>query len=322
MKIDFERIKQLSFGAVDFEERNGALLLHRFTPKQREVFVPVERFLVRSFSDAGVRIEFTTDAARLVFSGEAEMASSLEFYYFDICVNGVLCHHLGSESSIKDKNFRFEVELPQGMNRIAIYFPMLSKIALGTFELPGASVVEPVQKSRSIVCYGDSITQGYNARYPSVAYPNAVADALDARMVNKAIGGALFTPELAAIPDDVRPDLITVAYGTNDWDQSTRADLIRNTSAFFDALEASCPGTPVRVLLPIWRKDRERTTAVGSFADTAKIIGDAAAGRSGFEVIDGLLLVPHLESCFTADGLHPNDFGFQFMSRALLRHLA
>jgi hypothetical protein len=34
-----------------------------------------------------------------------------------------------------------------------------------------------------------------------------------------------------------------------------------------------------------------------------------------------MTLVPHLDECFRSDGLHPNDFGFQFMGRNLFKYL-
>lgn len=38
-------------------------------------------------------------------------------------------------------------------------------------------------------------------------------------------------------------------------------------------------------------------------------------------LVNGLALVPHLESCYSPDVLHPNDFGFLFMGRNLLREI-
>ena len=70
---------------------------------------------------------------------------------------------------------------------------------------------------KRILCFGDSISQGYDALYPSNQYTPQLAKLLDAEEYNKAIGGEIFRPELALARDDFEPEYITVAYGTNDW---------------------------------------------------------------------------------------------------------
>lgn len=51
--------------------------------------------------------------------------------------------------------------------------------------------------SRSdISSYGDSITQGYDALFPSYSYINRFSMYLDAFIYNKAIGGDIFRPAL------------------------------------------------------------------------------------------------------------------------------
>ena len=63
-----------------------------------------------------------------------------------------------------------------------------------------------------------------------------------------------------------------------------------------------------------------RVTDVGTFAEGHAIIRVAAERHTGIKLVDGRELLPHLESC-VSDGLHPNDFGFQFMARNLLKQL-
>ena len=214
--MDIELVKRITRGAAAIKEENGGASFHRFTEEQRKVYESNESFFIRSFAAAGVRLEFATDAKSFVFGGCAEAASSRDFYFFDVYVNGALVRHVGSYSYKTDGKFRFEVELAEGTNRVAVYFPWTVKLLLSELEFTGATKVEPIEKKRRILCYGDSITQGYDSRYPSLAYTNLLADALDAEAINKAIGGDRFNPDLAALPDAGPFDLVTVAYGTND----------------------------------------------------------------------------------------------------------
>ena len=189
------------------------------------------------------------------------------------------------------------------------------------FSFPDGSTVRPVEKKRRMLCYGDSITQGYETRHPSFSYPNQLADALDAEMVNKGVGADVFNPRLADTPDAKTPDIITVAYGTNNWAHPELGDLKSSATEFFSILARRYPETPVYAILPVWRNDFDRVTAVGSFADAAEIIRAAAGLHKRSHVIDGWKLLPHLPECVT-DGLHPNDLGFVLMTRGLLREIS
>ena len=141
-------------------------------------------------------------------------------------------------------------------------------------------------------------------------------------MFNKAIGGDLFNPPLAAAAERIRPDLITVAYGTNDWSHGSREAFMENCNAFFRNLTERYPDVPVFAIQPIWRTQCEtRITAVGSFPEMHDMIRKMTADYPQIKLVNGLILVPHLESCFSPDVLHPNDFGFQFMGRNLLREI-
>ena len=318
--MDIELVRKIARGAAAVREENGGAWFHRFTEEQRKAYESNESFFIKTFADSGVRLEFATDAKSFVFGGTAEAASSREFYFFDVYVNGALVRHVGSYSHLTDKNFRFEIELPAGTNRVAVYFPWSVKIHLSELEFHGATKVAPVEKKRRILCYGDSITQGYDSRYPSLAYTNIIADALDAEVINKAIGGDRFNPELAALPDAGRFDLVTVAYGTNDWSHELCEVLKDKAARFFELVARNYPNTPICAILPLWRHDWMRVTEVGTFNEGYAIIRGAAEKYPNVTIVNGWELLPHLESC-VSDGLHPNDFGFQFMAGNLLKRL-
>ena len=322
MKADLALIRRLIHGAVEIKEENGGIQMSRFTPAEREVYRKNASYTVRTFAASGMRLEFRTDARSFAWCGEASAASSRHFYYFDVAVNGVLCHHVGFESCQEQPEFRFEIPLDGGVNEVCVYFPCLTRIELAEVDFSGESVIEPIVKKRTMVCYGDSITQGYDAHYPSLSYPNQLADALQAEMFNKAIGGDWFNHPLAAVAERIRPDLITVAYGTNDWSHDTRDHFMENAAAFFRNLTSAYPGVPMVAIQPIWRTQCEtRVTDVGSFAEMYEMIRTMTAEYPQIRLVNGLRLVPHLPECFSPDILHPNDFGFQFMGRNLLQEI-
>ena len=318
--MDIELVMKIARGATAIVEENGAAVFHRFTEEQRKVYESNHGFWLKTFSGSGMRLEFATDAKSFVFGGTVEAASSRQFYFFDVCVNGALVRHVGGYSLPADKKFRFETTLPDGTNRVVLHFPWSASIRLDELDFAGATKIEAVEKKRRILCYGDSITQGYDSQYPSLAYTNIIADMLDAEVINKGIGGDRFNPELAALPDAGPFDLVTVAYGTNDWSHESREFLTDRSARFFELVARNYPDTPICAVLPLWRHDWMRVTGVGAFAEGHAIIRAAAEKHRNIRIVNGWDLLPHLESC-VSDGLHPNDFGFQFMARNLFKEL-
>ena len=319
--VDLELLRKLIHGAT-VTEKDGLYQFSRFTEEQSNVYSGNRDFLQKSTSTSSVRMEFETDASSVTLDIVAAPGSSRNFYYFDIMVNDVLVQYSGAESCLDQPEFRLEIPLDGKKNRVCIYFPNLVKISLKQTVFTGASVIEPIRKKFRIVSYGDSITQGYDAYHPSLAYANQLADALDAELWNKGIGGEIFNPALAAVCEPQKPDLITVAYGTNDWVRCTSKDqMIYNAEHFFKNLVTNNPDVPVVAILPIWRNDFNQTTAVGSFEEAREIVRNICSKYQEIQIVDGIKLVPHLDECYRSDGLHPNDFGFQFMGRNLLKYL-
>ena len=321
MKADINLIKKLTSGTSEIIENNGCVEFHRLTAEQREILKNSQDFAMKATATSGVKIEFSTDATAVRLAGTFYEGSSRKFAFFDITVNGILTAHKGTDNYIEQPEFDFTIPLDGKLNRVAIYFPCLSKATLKTLEFTGSATVEPIRKSRMIICYGDSITQGYDAVYPSFAYSNQLADALDAEMVNKAIGGEIFNPAFGNAPDPVRPDLITVAYGTNDWRKGETAEsLTEHAAGFFAALTCNYPGVPIVALLPIWRKDMMDIHPAGNLESAIKILNTLYSRLDNVEVIDGMPLVPHLPEFFADGYLHPNDSGFLLYGYNLLKH--
>ena len=319
MKADAESIRRLAHGAVRIIEEEGKIRFHRYSAAQ----IAVYNGNIRTIATSGIRLEFETDASAFTLRGNLRPGSSRFFADFDVVVNGIFCRHESVADLREQGEYSFEVPLEEGrLNRVTVYFPCVAAADVSELSFAVGTVVRPVKRERTLLCFGDSITHGYDARFPSLSYPNQLADALGAEVFNKAFGGDIFNPPLVAVEDDpVRPDLITVAYGTNDWSHSQRAEMIGHARDFFALLAKKYPGIPVCVLQPIWRRDHDRVTSVGTFAEAAEIVREAAAVHPASTVLSGLDLVPHLDQCYSPDGVHPNDFGFQFMAKNLLRKL-
>lgn len=321
MIVDLEWMKKLTHGAVRVTQDENGFQFFRMTEAQMKVYGSNRDLDGKAHAAAGVRFDFRTDAKKIVLECSRKLGSSRIFSYVDVTVNGVLVQHEGTENVHEEPDMTMEVELDGAWNTVSIYLPGLSRVFVKKLEIIGAERIEPVKRSRVMFCFGDSITHGYDAVYSSLAYPNQLADALDAEMFNKAIGGETFNPDLLAEPDPVTPDLITVAYGTNDWSKCEEGELVANATAFFDRLTVLYPHAPVYVILPIWRQDDDRITPTGTFAEAREIVRNIAGRHAQCRIIDGMKLVPHITSFFSDLRLHPNDLGFMFMAKEILKEI-
>lgn len=320
MKADFELIKKITCGAVEIIDNDGVYEFHRMTAQQREILKDNQDFGTKATATSGIRLAFATDAKTVRLAGRFSAASSRKFAFFDITVNEVLIQHSGNENYPELPEFDFTVSLDGNFNRVEIYFPCLAKSVLETVEFTDNCRIEPLKRSRKILCYGDSITQGYDAVYPSFAYANMIADGLDAEIFNKAIGAEVFNPPFADAPDDFKPDFITIAYGTNDWKKEVSAEnIVKNATAFLTNINKHYPGTPIYAILPIWRKDMEDTHASGKLNDAIKLLTEVYKQFDNITVIEGMPLVPHLPEFYADAYLHPNDSGFLLYGNNLLK---
>ena len=108
----------------------------------------------------------------------------------------------------------------------------------------------------------------------------------------------------------LEPDVIVVAYGTNDWRFITPEDFDARYGALLDAIDRHYPTAQVFLITPIWRKDTDTESRWERFELVEEHIRAAAACLPGAVVIRGMDLVPHDERYYADLRLHPNDKGF------------
>ena len=322
MKLNLEQIKAITKGAAEVTEENGYFHFYRFTAAQRELYRSLRpQFNDKILATAGIRLSFETDSVFLRFDYILRTGSSRHYGYFDVYENGVLKHHFGDEVSNVAEGGG-EVRLTPGIKELEVHFPWSSIAELSNVEVSDGAYVGATKKARRMIAFGDSITQGYSAIYPSLTYMSRLTDMLDAECFNKAIGGDKFFPELADSPDSVEPDLITVAYGTNDWSGCPREEVEKKCRGFYQNLAMRYPNSRIYAITPIWRKNSDKITKFGApLSAVAELIASVCEEIPNVTVIRGDGFVPWLEEFYEDERLHPNDMGFDFYARNLYNAL-
>lgn len=330
MVLTLEQLRAAAQGAVYLTEENGEVGFHRFSAEQEQLYRPYnEGFWKKTFATAGVKLCFRTDSPWMNVKVRALQTMPRTYFAMDVAVDGTC---IGSIDNVSGKampedytgivcelgRFERKFELESGMKTVSIYFPWSVNLRVEALELADGAAFCPVRPAKTLLAFGDSITQGYDAIHPCKRYVSVLAETLEAEEINKAIGGEVFFPALAEAGERLKPDYITVAYGTNDWSTTERSVLLQNARAFYRALQQTYPDAKLFALLPIWRKDRDEFRPYGSFDQMRRDLAEIAA-ELGISVIDCYDFVPKDTSCFADLRLHPNDKGFEHYAEHLAK---
>ena len=320
MKLTTEQIKSIAIGVARVEETDGSVYLLRFTKAQEELYKTVsDDFYKKTYATAGVRLEFVTDSKSLSLECEISSGSSRKYFAHGIFIDGKRFSELSAKSDTGV--FGGSWTLPEGEKRICIYFPWSVRSSVKSMTLDDGASLIPVKKSHTMITFGDSITHGYDSASPERSYASKLADALDADARNKGIGAEIFRPELASLHDGIEPDYISVAYGTNDWNACTYEEFTAKCRSFYKALSENYPNAQIFALTPIWRKQHASPSKAGEFCVIAEFIEKLTTEIPNMYAVNCFDTVPADLTCFSPDGVHPNDKGFEFYADGVIEKI-
>ena len=314
MKLDFETLQSITFGAVrTWKTENGNVGYARVTENEEEGWRAVRDVLGnRAKAAAGIRFDFHTDA-------DSFTLSLPRGHKVDVWFNDVLCHQLlfdDLKKEGKEPTVTVPIRGPLGEKydecRVTLWLSAHWICEVAYLALDGATFVRPHEYKHKLLFLGDSIAHGWNGVNDSMGYTSRIARFFDADCVLAAVGGGIFAP--TTIEDNgFNPDAILIAYGTNDFTgRPSFESLCQNCDEYLDKIKAIYPGRPVFVVTPTFRKDNQPRNA-GGFAEVRQAITERAEAR-GFYVIDGGKILPPSDLYFAGDGVHPNDLGFAEMA--------
>ncbi len=309
MKATFSMIQSAAQGCARVLQTEAGIRFYRFTEKQEEYYRTHNAdFYNKSLATAGVRLEFVTDSETISVEFVCSPASSRKSAFHDIFCNGKNIAHLGGDVTENGAVFGGSYRLGNGIKTVQIYLPWSAASVLRSLEIDDGADFIPVIRPNRMLIFGDSITHGYDAPYPSQTYASILANKLNANARNKGIGGEKFVPGLLEEAEDLDPSVITVAYGTNDWANGTLEDLENGMRSFYFKLSALYPNAKIFAISPIWRSNEYDAKPTGRFLDVHEKIKRLTADLPNVTVLNGYHLIPHDRSLFS-DGLHPNAAG-------------
>lgn len=325
MKLNAQQLSKIIHNVLSYSfDEKGSLHFHRFSEKQRQIYAQQSpNWEMKAQSSASATLDFVTDSDYIAVKFDLYPGSSQKWGSVDLYVDGVFCaNRYADDLSITMAGF----SLPAGEHRVTVYFPWSAQTVVNEVQLSDGASIIPVEKDVKMLCFGDSITQGYSSKFASLSYVNQTARALNAEVVNQGIGGYYFNE--TTIDESIlsyKPDIITVAYGTNDYSlYETAAEYAEHTGRYIRKLAQLFPDTKILGILPIYRNDQNyqvrKLYRSYCLDDVRQIL------KSHYEALPhGYVLeqtgIPHIPQAYAADFLHPNEFGFSVMSQGVIRKL-
>ncbi|MBE1444022.1 SGNH/GDSL hydrolase family protein [Paenibacillus sp. OAS669] len=327
MRIEEIAAKGLFANAIRWIHTEEGLMPVRFTERQMELYSREERFHIRSHCPAGICLDFVSDTTSIEINYSLGSAVR-KWANYDIYIDGVMAASLGADTLEQDLG-RIAYELHAGMQngqprRWTIYLPQNTMVAIQSLKLSEGAAVEAAEPyKRNLLCLGDSITQGMDARKPSSTYAVLLSRALEMNLLNHGVGGYVFDADSLDESLPYKPDLVTVAYGTNDWGRFETLDVFRRQCfGFIDKAAKLYAGVPIYVLTPYWRADQDKEVPMGTMQELSDTIREVCQPYSNITVVDGQKLIPHLPTLFGDAYLHPNDEGFLHIAMNLFKQIA
>ena len=322
MKLTYEQIKSVTIGALWTEQEQDGIHFYKCTKKQNEAWDVIDPVLgSRARTTTGVRLDFHTNSTEFRF----RCATNGKY---ELHINNLLRQRfrVGKEESSVGDDIVCPITDPLGNPlkeaRITLYLPSHSHGVLESVELDDGAYIRPAEYDCKLLMIGDSITQGWDTEFDSFSYAYMLSRTLNANSVIQGIGGAMFHESTVdALPFD--PDIVTIAYGTNDYNKFATYDELRgHVTKFLDGIAELYRGKKIFVISPIWRG--KVGCPMGSFEGCRAIIIEEAE-RRGMIHIDGLAMVPPIPSLYSDGWLHPNALGYGFYgenaTREILKHL-
>lgn len=334
MKLTLEQIKSIAAGCMDFVEDGEGVTLRRFTDEQRAVYAPGHEFAFEALAAAGVALDFYTDSEflTLVVDGQRELGTN--YLGFDLLIDGVLCQHAScaryGEPQAAGKIVPYGPEtlrffLPAGEKRVTVQMPWDVTVRIRSLELSDGASLRPCEYKRTMIAFGDSITHGAFATYPSMTYICQTARMLDAKLYNFGIGGECFRQKKIISGTYPKCDFVTIAYGTNDFAHRTKEGFSFRLQAFLSQAAEEFKNVPIFIILPLWRnlEATGETKENGTLQSVRDRIREEAGKYSNMTVLDGSKWVPHLSDFFRDTScLHPNDLGMSQYAMHLYAEIA
>jgi lysophospholipase L1-like esterase len=317
MQFTQQQLHAYALGIVSSSTLDAGWHAMRIPSGLQEIYDRSDAFRIRMHCPAGVRIRFSSNTkflgislrfaerARQVFKSVliVDSKEAIPFGPDEFAANwsGGIFHQSTSENRTFD-----------------IWLPHMAQTDVLTLETePGAAIHSAPPLKFRWLAYGDSITQGMTATLPHETAIARTALALNANVLNVGIGGAKLDDELSQKLPPEHFDIVSIAYGTNDFGHMPAADFAARARALVKALLQKQPGQPIILITPLtWVGNTTPNKFGATLADFRTSLHPIADEFKEVTLLHGDKLIPDDDKYFV-DKVHPNSDGFALYANLL-----
>ena len=310
--IEFQTIKNITVGAAEIWQEEDGVHFTKCNKQQIQAWEKIEPACILNnvLATTGVRLDFHTNSPFV----EVQVARGNKY---EVKIDDVLTHQFVNPSN-GTFSFRFDLKNNGENSHVVLVLPCHDDGGVITsMTIQEGALITPHTFDKKILFLGDSITQGWESQFNSLSFAYLVSDFLNANSIIQGIGSSRFEPT-TVFDIGFNPDIVFVAYGTNDFGHLDSLDELKtNAYDYLEKVKQIYSNAQIYVISPIWRTNEDIIYKMGSFYDCNNAIKETTKALN-LCVIDGEKLVPpHTQ--FMADCLHPNDLGFSVYALNLLR---
>lgn len=313
MILSFEQIEDITFGAVHIQKETDGIHFFKCTSAQIDAWYKVREDLgVRSETTTGIRLDFHTNSKLFAFTPNAKNR-------YEIYVDNVLTYQY-FEKDYTD-GMRRQITLDGEDHRITLYLPAHEVGVLESVEIEDDATLVPHKFDYKILFVGDSITQGWDSTWDSLSYAQHVSRFFNAESVIQGIGGAIYHDTTFDEAIEFEPDIVVIAYGTNDWQYyQSLEEGKKHCAQFLDQIVKRYGDKKLFGISPLWRADSGANTAMGSFEACITYVKEEIK-KHGMILIEGETVTPHACEFYCDEILHPNTCGFAIYALNLIMQM-
>jgi len=163
---------------IDVIEVNNKICPIRFSEKQMDFYKEYNKMsMIRSFCPSGICIKGITNSTYLKLKFSIEKGKCREWMYFDLFVKDTLVQS-SSADVLKEGEIQtiiFDLTKYLGNENeinITLYLPHTAAIVFDEICISEQAYFNKISnRDKKLMCFGDSITQGMDAKHPSSTYP-------------------------------------------------------------------------------------------------------------------------------------------------------
>jgi hypothetical protein len=287
-----------------------------------------ERVLFLHSATAGGRVRFKTDSPYIAIHAEMSQIAKMSHFALTAAAGfDLYCSEYGFSGTfvppydIEDGYERvLEIRNP-GMHEYTINFPLysgVSKLYIGLSETATVCKAEPYLTEKPVVYYGSSITQGGCASRPGCAYQSILTRQFSCDHINLGFSGnALGETEMAEYISGLDMSVFVLDYDCN----SPTPEHLQNThEAMYRKVREANPDLPIVILSrPFYYLTKENQMRLEIIRTTYR--NAVESGDKNVYLIEGSTLLEMAGNDGSVDGVHPTDFGFASMAKAIAQVL-